>query len=168
MVAQQGMVVPEMRIMPSERGQLTYETRASPEVLVRSIGALRDSVTSIRGQSFVMRTPSGFFAGPRVLVLQGRVCPSADGARLIAQFEYRALAQVARFAYLAFLAAIILISIPGAAVEPRVLVLPAVVALVVMLLLIPFEFVALRERGRLRAQLDEVMSSVGGAHSSDG
>jgi hypothetical protein len=112
-------------------------------------------------EGFDLRLARGLGTPPRVVVLRGRVSADGAGTMISARYTLHPLARFARTVFVLLFLAFALIALPGAGRDPQLLWIPVVMGFIVLLMLVPFEWLAHFDRRNLRSALEEILGRAG-------
>ena len=157
---------------------LQYSVGASPDRVLEAISestvpetaigfAIRDRargrlVGRVRADgSFTLRRARTLGSSPRVLVLAGRVQAKDMGSLVIGRYAMHPLLRIAIVVWILLFLAFSAVVIPGIAIHPELLWVPAVVGLFVVLMVAPFIWLASLDRKRLQADLETALRRAG-------
>lgn len=98
---------------------------------------------------------------PRVLLLRGRVESAPAGANVLMTYSLHPLVRAARAAWVLFFAAVSLLVLPAAQTYPELLWIPVVMGLIVVLMLLPFEWLARQDKTHLRSEVEDLLRRAG-------
>jgi hypothetical protein len=159
--------------------RLEYTVEAAPELVLESIAAASARPTVIgfaltdrtrselvgdvskEHRSFDLRRSRRLGTPPRVAMLRGRVEATGMGAKVVATYALHPAVRIARLMFVLLFVAFALLVLPAASSQPQLLWIPVVIGFIVLLMMVPFEWLAFVDRSRLRLALEDALRRAG-------
>jgi hypothetical protein len=125
----------------------------------RTSAALVGSVS--HDGEFALRRPRGLGTAPRVAYVKGVVRSGPGGSIVVGSFATHPLLRFARAAWVVVLLAFAVVVLPRSLTQPELLWIVVVIGFVVGLMILPFQWLALRDRAVMRETLRETLGRAG-------